>query len=173
MFWKTANLIRRPFLRSHIIAHRTSIIESVIMFMLACYYYVILCLGQNACCDWLILRVVFFQVLSVCHSLELKYFPSSRVRNVTKKQLFTFFVGLHVRYIVFRYLFLFCFIFFPSVYDRLRPMRSIQVRAKALGTARVKNAVRMRVFPASGAYLPLKLYAITKQTRFRPRNLKK
>ena len=38
---------------------------------------------------------------------------------------------------------------------------------------RVKNAVRMRVFPASGAYLPLKLYAITKQTRFRPRNSKK
>ena len=39
--------------------------------------------------------------------------------------------------------------------------------------ARVKNAVRMRVFPASGAYLPLKLYAITKQTRFRPQNSKK
>ena len=39
--------------------------------------------------------------------------------------------------------------------------------------ARVKNAVRMRVFPASGANLPLKLYAITKQTRFRPRNSKK
>ena len=93
MFWKTANLIRRPFLRSHIIAHRTSIIESVIMFILACYYYVILCLGQNACCDWLILRVVFFQVLSVCHSLEFKYFPPSGVRNVTKKQLFTFFCG--------------------------------------------------------------------------------
>ena len=36
--------------------------------------------------------------------------------------------------------------------------------------ARVKNVVRMRVFPASGAYLPLKLYAITKQTRFQPRN---
>ena len=34
----------------------------------------------------------------------------------------------------------------------------------------VKNAVRMRVFPASGAYLPLKLYAITKQTTFRRRN---
>ena len=32
--------------------------------------------------------------------------------------------------------------------------------------ARVKNAVHMGVFPASGAYLPLKLYAITKQTRF-------
>ena len=32
-------------------------------------------------------------------------------------------------------------------------------------TARVKNAVRMRVFPASGAYLPLKLYAITKQIK--------
>ena len=44
-----------------------------------------------------------------------------------------------------------------------------QVRAPA----RVKNAVRMLVFPASGAYLPLKLYAITKQTRFRPRNSKK
>ena len=29
--------------------------------------------------------------------------------------------------------------------------------------ARVKNAVRMRIFPASGANLPLKLYAITKQ----------
>ena len=41
-----------------------------------------------------------------------------------------------------------------------------------LGT-RVKNAVRKRVFPASGAYLPLKLYAITKQTRFRPQNSKK
>ena len=27
--------------------------------------------------------------------------------------------------------------------------------------ARVKNAVRMRVFPASGVNLPLKLYAIT------------
>ena len=39
--------------------------------------------------------------------------------------------------------------------------------------ARVKNAVRMRVFPASGANLPLKLYAITKQTRFLPRNSKK
>ena len=39
--------------------------------------------------------------------------------------------------------------------------------------ARVKNAVRMRVFPTSGAYLPLKLYAITKQTRFRPRNSNK
>ena len=42
-----------------------------------------------------------------------------------------------------------------------------------LNRARVKNAVLMRVFPASGAYLPLKLYAITKQTRFRPRNSKK
>ena len=38
---------------------------------------------------------------------------------------------------------------------------------------RVKNAVRMRAFPASGANLPLKLYAITKQTRFRLRNSKK
>ena len=46
-------------------------------------------------------------------------------------------------------------------YDRFQPLA---------GPARVKNAVRMRVFPASGAYLPLKLYAITKQTRFRPRN---
>ena len=37
--------------------------------------------------------------------------------------------------------------------------------------ARVRNTVRMRVFPASGANLPLKLYAIiTKQTRFRLRN---
>ena len=40
-------------------------------------------------------------------------------------------------------------------------------------STRVKNAVGMRVFPASGAYLPLKLYAKTKQTRFRPRNSKK
>ena len=47
-----------------------------------------------------------------------------------------------------------------------------QAACKARRT-RVKNAVRMRVFPASGAYLPLKLYAITKQTRFRPRNSKK
>ena len=39
--------------------------------------------------------------------------------------------------------------------------------------ARVKNAVHMRVFPTSGEYLPLKLYAITKQTRFRPQNSKK
>ena len=39
--------------------------------------------------------------------------------------------------------------------------------------ARVKNAVHMRVFSASGAYLPLKLYAMTKQTRFRLRNSKK
>ena len=38
--------------------------------------------------------------------------------------------------------------------------------------ARVKNAVRMRVFPASGENLLLKLYAITKQTRFRLRNSK-
>ena len=40
------------------------------------------------------------------------------------------------------------------------------------GATRVKNVVRKRVFPASGAYLPLKLYAITKQTRFRPQNSK-
>ena len=45
-------------------------------------------------------------------------------------------------------------------------------RTRGMG-ARVKNAVRMRVFSASGANLPLKLYAITKQTRFRPRNSKK
>ena len=46
-----------------------------------------------------------------------------------------------------------------------------RARLRALMTrTRVKNAVRMRVFPASGAYLPLKLYAITKQTRFWPRN---
>ena len=30
---------------------------------------------------------------------------------------------------------------------------------------RVKNAVRMRVFPASGAYLPLKLYAMWRLQR--------
>ena len=46
-------------------------------------------------------------------------------------------------------------------------------RAYLSRKARVKNAVHMRVFPASGANLPLKLYAITKQTKFRPRNSKK
>ena len=50
--------------------------------------------------------------------------------------------------------------------------RSVRLRVLA-SAARVKNAVRMRVFPASGAYLPLKLYAITKQTKFRPQNSKK
>ena len=39
-------------------------------------------------------------------------------------------------------------------------------------TAPVKNAVRMHVFPASGANLPLKFYAATKQTTFRLRNSK-
>ena len=36
-----------------------------------------------------------------------------------------------------------------------------------------KNAVRMGVFPTSGVNLPLKLFAIPKQTRYQPRNSKK
>ena len=52
-------------------------------------------------------------------------------------------------------------------------MRALQLTYHIMIFTRVKNAVRMRAFPASGANLPLKLYAIPKQTRFRPRNSKK
>ena len=62
----------------------------------------------------------------------------------------------------------FCSHFWPWPYTK---HNSCLLRTEELGTR--ENAVRMHVFPASGAYLPLKLYAITKQTRFRPRNSKK
>ena len=60
-----------------------------------------------------------------------------------------------------------------SVYENTIIAALLSLTTGSAVPARVKNAVRMRVFPASGAYLPLKLYAITKQTRFRPRNSKK
>ena len=57
-----------------------------------------------------------------------------------------------------------------SVYENTIIAALLSLTTVSAVPARVKNAVRMRVFPASGANLPLKLYAIPKQTRFQLRN---
>ena len=45
----------------------------------------------------------------------------------------------------------------PAIYTTWRKVANKITRKLMGGLARVKNAVRMRVFPASGAYLPSKL----------------
>ena len=59
------------------------------------------------------------------------------------------------------------FVFYkPACLQKNFHERALSIRAFSAdghyGLARVKNAVRMRAFPASGANLPLKLYAIPK-----------
>lgn len=120
MFWKAANLIRWPFLRS---AHNCTHVEWIFRYfflalskalllwnpslkcvcLIACYYYVVLYLGQNACCDWLFYRPYSFE-----------YSPLVTLWSWYNKKLFTFFLGLHVRYTSFFKLvfLLFCFVFF-------------------------------------------------------------
>ena len=61
----------------------------------------------------------------------------------------------------------------PSVFigQRCEGRVTLQNLTIAFYMARVKNAVRMRVFPASGAYLPLKLYAIDSGREIQKRKL--